>query len=305
MATASLSIKEGVAFIPEIKNCAKIKKEICPNLFLLPISNKHVKHLKKVIKDKGYEIKDGTFLYFKGPIKEDGTLYEVFQSYSLALTFYYEGLATCRAYQEICDGEYKDIELFITENDNFGYDEEDKRTLKLIDIKFIREFYKRIYNELSSKGFNPLMNSLEFFNKFLREREIKPRLLYLNICLESIFLSGNDSEGISYKLGVRCANLLYQDDNKIDKYDTYTEVKNGYDLRSKIIHGGNYDKESQAIINKKKTKSNITRTELDHVLILEKIVKRVYKIVLGDNDLCVSVSNGELGGKIDSIILSV
>lgn len=292
---------KAVAFIPEIKSRIKTKKELYPGLFLLPESDVIVKDFKKDINNKGYNLKNGIYLYFDGALKEDGTPYEIFQSYSLALTFYYEGLATCRVYKEI---ENDELEFFIDENDKFGYDDQDERDLNLKDIEKIAIFYDRISSNLFSKKFNPMVNSLEFFNRFLKEREIKPRLLYLNICLESIFLAGSETEGISYKLGIRCSNLLYSDDDSLNKHDTYTEVKNGYDLRSKIIHGGDYDKVSQDIIKKKKV-SNIQRTELDHVIVLEKIVKRVFKIILDNESLYKLSKESKLGGEIDNIFILV
>ncbi len=293
---------KAIAFIPEIKSRIRVKRELCPGLFLLPESDDDVKDFNKNVGDNGHTLEKGIYLYFDGILKEDGTLYEIFQSYSLALTFYYEGLATCRAYKEI--GDKSEVEFFIDENDKFGYDEQDERELNLKDIKKISVFYNKISNDLFSKKFNPVVNSLEFFNRFLKEREIKPRLLYLNICLESIFLAGSETEGISYKLGLRCSNLLYNNDNSLDKHDTYIEVKNGYDLRSKIIHGGDYDKISQDIIKKKKV-SNTQRTELDHVIVLEKIVKRVFKIILDDESLYKLSKEGRLGGEIDKIFILV
>jgi hypothetical protein len=295
-------VVSAVAFVPEIGLEKKIGKEksLGSGVFVLPPSHKHAVHLKKSIEDIGHSIKNGFFLYFNGHLREDGTIYEIFQSYCLALTFYYEGRATCRAYQEVDGSGYGNLEIFIDEHDKFEYDPEDARILKAKDEKIIAICYKRISEQLASRDFNPLNNSIDFFNLFLKENSIKTRLLYLNICLESLFLGDSDSEGISYKLGARCACLMASNDKSINKKEAYFEVKSGYDLRSKIIHGGDYKKASTKIITKDKSKA---KSELDHVLILEKIVKRVYRIVFCDDNYYESVIKNELGKKIDSDLI--
>lgn len=294
------NLKEAVAFIPEINNGTNNKRiiKLCPGLFLLPNFSKRALSLKKEIEQFGHTLERGIFLYFKGAIRDDGTLYEVFQSYALALTFFYEGLATCRVYSQIINGNFSEPEFFIKEDDDFRYDNMDERCLIKSDIKTLSPICKKISTEMANKKFNSLVNSLEFFIRYIREPEIKPRLLYLNICLESLFLAGSDSEGISYKLGLRCANLLSLSDNTVDRQITYEEVKNGYNLRSKIIHGGDYNKASQTIMKKGRN-----RTELDHVIILEKIVKRVFKIIFKEDEFYCSTVKGELGSRLDKIIL--
>jgi hypothetical protein len=288
-----------VAFVPEVKFEKKFKIAISLNsgISLLPASHMHAIRLRQSIEKKGHKIKDGIFLYFNGYLREDGTIYEVFQSYCLALTFYYEGRATCRAYQQIYNQVYQDVEIFIDEYDKFNYDARDAKILKKKDREKIIIFYKRISSQLASKEFNPLNNSIEFFNLFLKEVSTKIRLLYLMICLESMFLEESDAEGISYKLGTRCAYILTHDDKAIDKMKVYYEIKSGYELRSKIIHGGNYQKASKKIIKGEKSEA---KSELDHIQILERIVKRVYKIIFYSDDYYNSVIKDGLGRMIDN-----
>lgn len=292
-------ITEGIAFIPEARIDKSVgrKMKLAPGLFIVPESNKHAAHLKQSIKEKGGDIGNGTFLYFKSELGKDSTLYEVFQSYGFALTFYYGGRATCRAYEEINEGNYDSIKLFIDEFDKFRYDPGDERIFRTKDRKAVSLFYEKILNELSESKYNPLINSLQFFDKFLREYDIKVRLLFLNICFESLFIAKDNSE-LVYKLSTRCAHFL-GNNGKIDKYLTYIEVKSGYDLRSTIIHGGDYGKKSNNIINNANHPAN---SEIDHIIILEDILKRVYKAIFSDDILYELTRKGDLGGRIDKDI---
>ena len=273
------------------------KMKLASNIFIVPESNKHAIHLKQLIKEKGDDINDGIFLYFKGELEKDATLYEVFQSYGFALTFYYGGRATCRAYEKIDEDRCGDIKSFIDEFDRFRYDPEDERIFQTKDRRAISLFYEKILNELSESKYNPLINSLQFFDKFLREYDIKVRLLFLNICFESLFIAKDNSE-LVYKLSTRCAHFL-GNNGKIDKYLTYIEVKSGYDLRSTIIHGGDYGKKSNNIINNANHPAN---SEIDHIIILEDILKRAYKAIFSDDILYELTRKGDLGDKIDKDI---
>jgi hypothetical protein len=297
---------EAVAFIPEVetKNI-KAKTKISSNLFIIPESDKRAQHLKESIENLGYKIEGGIYLYFDGEIKEDGTLYEIFQSYGLALTFYYEGLSTCRAYQQFdsVKKQYLKPELYINENDEFRYYLNDKIILNKSDVSKVEIFYEKILKLFINKAYSPLTVSFEFFNKFLKEAEPKIRLLYLVICMESIFLGKDENEGVGYKLGMRGAYFLSNSDKTIDKNDVFTELKNGYNLRSKIVHGSNYKKESDGIIRRAAERGK-SRTELDHVFALEGILKKVYNTILNSDDVYDSVLDGSIGNNIDSIILS-
>jgi len=298
---------EAVAFIPEVetKNI-KAKTKISSNLFIIPESDKHAQHLKESIESLGYKIEGGIYLYFEGEIEEDGTLYEIFQSYGLALTFYYEGLSTCRAYQQIdsVKKQYLKPELYINENDEFRYDPSDKIVLNKKDVSGVDIFYEKILKRFIDKAYSPLTVSFEFFNKFLKEVEPKVRLLYLVICMESIFLGKDENEGLGYKLGMRGAYFLSNSDKTADKDNIFTELKNGYNLRSKIVHGSDYKKESDGIIRRAAAKGE-SRTELDHVFALERILKKAYYTILNSDDIYNSVLDGSIGKSIDNIILSI
>lgn len=294
---------KGLAFLPEVALSRPIQRRVrvAPNLFILPESNNLVGKLKQSIENAGYRIENGIFLYFEGPLIADCTLYEIFQSYGLALTFFYQGRASNRAQLEILPSGPAHLELFIDEYDKFNVDPDDLRTINGKDFKKIGAYYQKILTTLSNSGFDGLVNSLDFFSKYLTENNIKIRLLYLNICLESLFLGGADAEGISYKLSTRCAYLLHKHNKTTSKQSTYTEVKNGYILRSKIIHGGDYEKESGKIIRG----PSRSTSELDHVIILEEILKRAFKIIFGNEDLFTSVKEGTLGEKIDKDMILI
>ena len=250
-------------------------------------------NFRNEIESKGYKISGGSYLYFEGNLKEDGTLYEVFQGYSLALTFFRpRGRATCRAVKELDNNE--GLQLFIDEYDKFGYEPEDIISLNPSKIKEVESIYSRVETQLENKDFNPLRNSLEFFILFLSEKPIRTRLLYLSICLESILLEG-ENEGLAYKLGIRCANLLNAFYRNVNMESIFEEIKNGYMLRSKIIHGDDYKEASAKIIKRKGGKA----TELSHVLNLETIVKDILSVIFSNQDPYDLSVGSKLGKVID------
>ena len=247
------------------------------------------------IESLGYKIENGLYLYFDGKLTGDLTSYEIFHGYCLALTFFYtNGRASCKAVQEtgVKDG----LRLYIDKFDKFGVDPDDVVTLEIANRAKIDECYQRILPHMATKDFNPVRNSIEFFSLFSKEYEIRVRLLYLSICLESLFLEGNDIEGIGHKLGLRCAAFLSHFDAKIDSSLTFSEVKIGYALRSKIIHGANYQKESKEVLRKPASKAT---KESDHALILEKILKNVFHSLLLSEEFYTAALDRTLGNKID------
>ena len=296
-----------IAFIPELKYEKILKRAIKlrSDLFLIPRTDKRATRLADDLKQKGYEIHGGCFIYYEGNLSEDGTLYELFQSYCLSLIFFYSlGRVTCRAYQEIRGNEnivITETQLFIDEYDKFNVDPDDLVTLIYKDIKKIEPVSERVFTQLVNSSFNSLSNAVEFYLLYLSEPQIRTRLLYLSICLESILLN-DEGEGISYKLGLRCAHLISNPEKNIIKENIYTEVKNIYNLRSKIIHGSNYRRESEKIISKSLGK---TTSELDHILILEKIVKEVFSVIFVNIDMYNDTIADKLGQKMDALMLTV
>lgn len=290
-----MNTRKAIAYIPEFQldGTFSNKLKLTSNLRLLPENNRVVEEFKKEINEMGYTISGGSYLYFEGDLRDDGTLYEIFQGYALALTFFSpKGRTTCRAIRELVDGEIP--QLFIDEYDKFGYEKDDVIVLKRREIKLVQSIYDRVELQLENKDFNPLRNSLEFFILFLSEKQIRTRLLYLSICLESVLLE-SENEGLSYKLGMRCANLLNAFYSKVDMGAIFEEIKNGYTLRSKIIHGDDYDGASEKIIKRKGGKA----TELDHVLNLETIVKDTLSVIFMDQNLYDLSIKKELGKEID------
>lgn len=289
-------MKRLVAFVPELSFGGKAKRQLCAGLHFLPPTHKFATPLVQDITDAGFVTKGGTYLYYEGELQEDSTPYEVFAAYCHALTFFYvDGQATCRAVKDL-DGN-QPADFYIDKFDKFGVDPDDQISLQAKDIRKLNTYYDRIFPHLSTKQFNAFRNALEFFALFQREYEIRIRLLYLSICFESLFLEGNDSEGIGHKLGLRCAAFLKHFDDQLDATATYQEVKCGYDLRSTIIHGSNYQKASGKVIRGKTSKAT---TELDHVGILEKILKNVFHYSLSDEPFYLASVDKSFGRKIDT-----
>lgn len=291
-----------VGYIPEFQ-CTTVQRKtrLCENLYLLPVTNQASRKLRTCIEADGYKIEGGACLYFDGALTEDLSPYEVFHGYCLALGFYYvQGQATCRAVLELDNDDH--LGYHIDPLDKFGVDPDDVIEFQKNDRTRLALCYERILPDLATREFNKLRNALEFYSLYLHEFQIRTRLLFLSICLESLFLEGSDAEGIGHKLGLRCAKFLNHFDDDISLSDTFYEVKIGYGLRSKIIHGGNYQKESAKAI--KGTGSKAT-SELDHIEILEAIVKRVFHHILLQTDYYNEARAGSLGAKIDQdLVLS-
>lgn len=294
---------EAIAFLPEVTSESEPERRVrlAEGLFLLPKSDDRVKGLCNYLNSSGFKIESGgIFLYFKGQLKADGTIYEIFQSYAHALTFYYQGRATCRTVQEIRGQMFIPPELYIDDEDKFGVASDDKRVFAIRDRKKIKGFYEKILSQLASKEFNPFINSFEFFGLYLKEARPKTRLLFLNICLESLILAESESEGVGFKLALRCAHLLNKDDKSTDKTAIFDQVNIAYNLRSKIIHGANYEKAKSSA-----NKSKVPSFESDHIDEMEKILKRIYRIVLGNKVYYEATTIGSLGKQIDQSILTV
>ncbi len=283
---------KGIAYIPEFKFDYPNKIKLTQNIYLLPSESKAAVSFRQEIESRGYKLQDGAYLYFEGDIKGDATLYEVFQGYSLALIFFNpKGRATCRAVKNLIKNE---VELFIDEHDKFGYEIDDIISFRKDKISEVKSIYSRVEAQLENKDFNALRNALEFFILFLSEKQIRTRLLYLSICLESVLLE-SASEGLSYKLGIRCANFLNTLYRGVNMESVFNEMKNAYTLRSKIIHGDDYKDASDKIIRKK----GGSASELSHVLALETVVKDVLSVIFSKQDLYDLSIVGNLGKMID------
>lgn len=293
----------GIGFIPEtsIGFVVARKKKLSDGVFILSENNNKVLEFKKEIERlTDCKLSGGVYLMFNGDIdsEKDGTLYEVFQSYGLALSFFYGGLATCRAVKDFSTQD-DNIFLNIDKYDKFGVNEDDKIEIIKKDINRICPIYRRIFKELSNNKYNPLANSLDFFTKAIKEVDVKSRILYLAICLEGLFVNGDDNTEISYKLGLRCSYLLNKYYKDANRKEIDSEIKNSYKLRSRIIHGCDYKNASDKLIRQSDGKK---RFESDHVISIENILKRLYKIVL-ENYYEESVGNN-LSNKIDEELLN-
>lgn len=268
---------EVISFFPEIQ--FKINKivKITDDLYFIPESDKRAQAIKIDINSKGYEIDKGSYFCFTGKIKNDGTYYEIFQSLALAFNFLYQKRVTCRVYKK----DNESSEYFIDEYDKFRYDpKEDEIEFDKNCIKDIENFYKKILVLLISPDYDPLKNSLEFFYKSLTENEPKLRILYLCISLESIFLSDSNNGELNYKLGIRGSSFLFNFDKEVIKENVFNDLKNGYILRSKIIHGDDYAKELKKFGNKFAGKK-----ESDHADALEGIIKQSINYILSNDNI--------------------
>lgn len=98
-------------------------------------------------------------------------------------------------------------------------------------IQFYRKYHK--YN-------NKFRLALEYFNKsYIEPFTPRDSLIDLTIALENMYVGKSRSE-ISYKLRIRMAFTLSKHTDKFnDRTEIFQDIKDAYNIRSSIVHGGN------------------------------------------------------------------
>jgi hypothetical protein len=112
-------------------------------------------------------------------------------------------------------------------------------TLLSSEVPFFNLFSKALLPQLESLQKPEFFNApppLEIALLLYNEDERTERMAVLNAltALEALLTNESNAE-LSYRLSLRVANLLESDD--ASRLNRFTEMKEFYDLRSKIIHG--------------------------------------------------------------------
>jgi len=168
---------EALTFIPEvaIENEPDKPMRLAPGLFLLPKNDERARGLCIFLDSKGFKLESGgIFLYFKGDVSADGTIYEIFQGYAYALTFYYEGRATCRVVQQIQGQMFKGDKKRIEEGHSFeinfrirNHDQAVERWEKMINLNTPKEEKEQIAKDLLEYCKLDTMAMVENYKKLL------------------------------------------------------------------------------------------------------------------------------------------
>jgi len=130
------------------------------------------------------------------------------------------------------------------------------------------------YNIFSTSEFDL---AVRYFNRSYGQHFLTNQFLDIMIILENLFLRNSSSE-LRYKLSMRMAYVLGGND-KGKREEIFHFIKESYDIRSKMVHGSNF----QGIDNQR-------------ILKLRKLTKDSLKIFFKKRDLC-------LGENLDNIIL--
>lgn len=94
------------------------------------------------------------------------------------------------------------------------------------------------------KNYSRLNNALRFYNIAYDTHFELMKTVLLFIVLESLFSDRKDLSDISYKVRLRAAYICFPEaDNKKEREDVFEKIKHGYDIRSRLVHGDNVERE--------------------------------------------------------------
>jgi len=211
--------------------------------------------------EKIYEFFDKAIIEFEKAI----ILFRLFKKEFIGFNFIVEPLANTSAYG------YSAVNLSYliidrkTEKEKYVIDNGEIELLN----KFIRE-----YDIFSTSKFDL---AVSYFNRSYSQHFLTNIFLDTMIVLENLFLRNTNQE-LKYKLSMRMAYVLGGDDKK-KREEIFNFIKESYDIRSKIVHGG-----------------EIQELDEQRVFQLRELTKDSLKIFFKERDLY-------LGKNLDDIIL--
>ncbi len=100
--------------------------------------------------------------------------------------------------------------------------------------------FQRFWNDLQNCGEKAIQAAIRRFGYAGERHRPEDKLVDLLIAAESLFLADTKSE-VSYRLSVRFA--LFGGGSDYSRRELFDHMKKAYDVRSKIVHGGNSKKE--------------------------------------------------------------
>jgi hypothetical protein len=103
------------------------------------------------------------------------------------------------------------------------------------DIRELKTIYGFIKNELHMAKHPSFSSALWLFLFTSHEKVHQFRIINFFNCLEALFLKDGEIGELSYRLSLRAAYFLGK--TKEERKKIFHLIKNGYNLRSKIIHG--------------------------------------------------------------------
>ena len=109
------------------------------------------------------------------------------------------------------------------------------------DMQYFKDFYES-YTKLFAGSNSSIVDTLNIaikrFSKSIQERELEDKIIDLSVAIECLF--SNDTQELSHKLSLRICTILGNNSN--ERNVIFGFMKEIYNLRSKIVHGGvNYE----------------------------------------------------------------
>jgi hypothetical protein len=106
-------------------------------------------------------------------------------------------------------------------------------TLNSTEIPFFRAFRDSLLPALrNTKSIAPLANALILYGD---DKQELSNIIYAVTILETLLTKSGETEGLTYRLSMRAANLLGND--AVDRKAIFQQVKDFYHLRSRLAHG--------------------------------------------------------------------
>lgn len=151
--------------------------------------------------------------------------------------------------------------------------EKEKYVIDNGEIELLKKYFRE-YDIFSTSKFDL---AVSYFNRSYSQHFLTNIFLDTMIVLENLFLRNTNQE-LKYKLSMRMAYVLGGND-KEKREEIFNFIKESYDIRSKIVHGG-----------------EIQELDKQRVFQLRELTKDSLKIFLKERDLY-------LGKNLDDIIL--
>jgi len=129
--------------------------------------------------------------------------------------------------------------------------------------KFWSLYQKHDFNQNESIKF--IVIAIKRFDYTYEREKAEDKLIDFIIALEALFLKEEEKSELTYKLAIRMATFL--GDNKKEKQQIFSDVKNAYNVRSKIIHGSSKIK-SEKLISQTSKIEECVRSSINKFLIM-------------------------------------
>jgi len=197
----------------------------------------------KVIKEIGRGVKKETILSVTVNSESELHAYEEAKN----ITNYFLGFYSFSTLNDLRIELSKDIKIIKLTGDREPIHFGNETFIRDIDTKIFVKSILPYYAIAIKKGNEYLKIAIEYLRR-ARDAD-SPALIILDCisALEALFSTKNEKQEISYRLSNRVATLLA--DNKNERNILRNEIRNYYNLRSKLVHGSVVDVEPNAFGN--------------------------------------------------------